>query len=249
MKTAALATMGTSPPVITEFVEYVQRTENLQHLTILSTTESLVLNGAILAKEAIRGRYPKISVHIHRLPLNDITSEDENYIFIEESAKVIAQLKKKYDNLHICLAGGRKEMVASIMMVAQLMNLSSVYHIVSPYIKEMNIELEKIRHDIDQLAASEDPQSHYEKNREKFERVLFPPAQYYSAIKLQILPYPEDYVHLLKTILSRGGEASRAVRDHLNRLKRARLITLTKGGKIIVTEEGKKLYEHLLRYL
>lgn len=249
MKTAALATMGTSPPVVTEFVEYVQRTENLQHLTILSTIESLVLNGAILAKAAIQSKYPKISVVIHKLPLSDITNEDENYTFIEESAKVISQLKRKYDSLHICLAGGRKEMVASIMIVAQLMNLSSVYHIISPHIKEMNIELERIRHDIAQLARSEDPQTYYEKNKEIFDRVLFPPTRNYSAIKLQILPYPEDYIRILKATLSSGGEAPRSSRELLTRLKRAGLIALTKSGRIVVTEEGKKLYNHLLRYL
>ncbi|MEM1943717.1 MAG: CRISPR-associated ring nuclease [Candidatus Caldarchaeum sp.] len=250
MRVAAVASMGTSPPVVTEFVEYVQRVERLQHLAILSTSEKMVRDGARLVEVALNIRYPHISVKVHELPVSDITDEEENYMFMEYSVKVVADLRRRYDVLHICLAGGRKEMVASLTMIAQLASLSSVYHVVSPYIKEMNVELERIRHDIEMLASSEDPRRYYELNREKFDRVMFPPAESYSIVAVPIIPYPAGYVAMLKKIL--GGELSgRDVRDRawLEQLRMAGLISLTSGGDVVVTDEGKKLYSRVLKHL
>ena len=112
MPKAAIATMGTSPPVITEFIEYIHRTDKLNHLTILSTSEKRVTDGALLAKIAAQTRYPHLAITIHTLPLSDITNENENYTFMEETVKIITRLKRRYEELHVCLAGGRKEMVA-----------------------------------------------------------------------------------------------------------------------------------------
>jgi len=247
---AAIASMGTSPPVVTEFVEYIRRTGRLQHLSILSTSEKMVREGVKLVEAALHIRYPDLKVDVHELPVSDITSEEENYVFMEYSVRLIVDLSGRFDILHVCLAGGRKEMVASLVMVAQLTGLNSVYHVVSPYVKEMNVELERIRSDIEALADSVDPKKYYEENREKFDRVMFPPAERYSVVTVPIIPYPADYMVMLKRIL--GGELSaRNVRDRtwLEQLKRAGLIAVTRDGKIVVTVEGQKLYSHVLKYL
>ncbi|MEM1942686.1 MAG: hypothetical protein QXO30_06835 [Candidatus Caldarchaeum sp.] len=38
-----LATMGTSPPVVSEFVDYVMKTERLDEIEILATSEQSVV--------------------------------------------------------------------------------------------------------------------------------------------------------------------------------------------------------------
>lgn len=250
VKTAAIASMGTSPPVVTEFVDYIQRTERLHHLVILSTKEKMVRDGAKLAKIALNVRYPHLIVDVYEVPVSDITTEEENYAFMEHSVKVIASLKRRYDVLYICLAGGRKEIVASLIMIAQLMGLSSVYHVVSPHIREMNIELERIRRDIEELADSEDPTKYYELNRERFDRVMFPPTESFNVVAVPIIPYPISYIASLKRIL--GGELSArntSDRELLEGLKKAGLIAVTKSKRIIVTDNGRKLYNHVLKYL
>lgn len=247
MLRAAIATMGTSPPVITEFIEYVHRADKLDHLTILSTSEKKVADGALLAKIAAQSRYPHLNITIHTLPLSDITNEDENYTFMEETVKILTRLKRRYEELHICLAGGRKEMVASIMLIAQLTGINTLYHIVSPNIKEMNIELERIRYEIEQLAQSSDPTEYYNENREKFERVMYPPTTTYSAIKLPIIPYPQKTIQEIKEILS--GRQHRIDRILLAQLRQAGLIALTREGRVVITDEGKKLYNHVVKHL
>lgn len=250
VRIAAVASMGTSPPVVTEFVEYIHRTDRLHYLAILSTREKMVQDGAKLVETALNIRYPHLTVEIHELPVSDITGEGENYVFMEFSVKVIANLRRRYEVLHICLAGGRKEMVASLVMIAQLIGLNTVYHVVSPHIREMNIELEKIRRDIEMLAESEDPKKYYELNREKFDRVMFPPAESYNIVAVPIIPYPAGYGIMLKKIL--GGELSAGEvpdRVWLEQLERSGLVTLTRSKKIIVTEEGRKLYSSVLKYL
>jgi len=247
MAKAALATMGTSPPVITEFVEYMHRTGRLDHLTILSTGEKKVVDGALLAKIATQKRYPHMEVMIHILPLDDITNEEENYVFMEEAVKVIAALRRRYSELNICLAGGRKEMVASIMLIAQLTGINTVYHIVSPNIKEMNIELEKIRYEIEELAESDEPEEYYNANREKFEPIMYPPPTTYNVIKLPLIPYPERTIHQIGRILS--GQRGRFDRNLLAQLRQAELVAVTREGWVIVTDEGRKVFNHVVKHL
>ena len=247
MPKAAIATMGTSPPVITEFIEYVHRTDRLDHLTILSTSEKRVLDGALLAKIAAKTRYHHLHITIQTLPLNDITNEEENYTFMEETVKIITHLRRKYEELYVCLAGGRKEMVASLMLIAQLTGINTLYHIVSPNIKEMNIELERIRYEIEQLAQSSNPQQYYNENREKFEAVMYPPPTTYNAIKLPIIPYPQKTIREIKEILS--GQKKRIDKMLLTQLRQSGLIALTREGRVVITEEGKKLYNYVVKYL
>jgi len=248
MKEAALATMGTSPPVITEFVEYMNKLNKLENLTILSTNDKQILNGATLAKIAIEQKYPQTEVNIYILPVSDITNEEENYLFMEHTVKIISNLRKRYKRIHICLAGGRKEMVASTMLIAQLTGINTLYHIVSPNIKEMNIELERIRKEIEELAQSSNPTEYYNNNKEKFDKVMFPPSDSYNVIKLPIIPYPWKTLLELHNIMT-GGSVRKTEKGFLDQLKYSGLITITKQGKIILTDEGKKLYQHVIKHM
>ena len=133
------------------------------------------------------------------------------------------------------------------MLIAQLTGINTLYHIISPNIKEMNIELERIRYEIEQLAQSNNPQEYYNKNREKFEAVMYPPPTTYNAIKLPIIPYPRKTIQEIKDILS--GQQHRIDKTLQTQLRQAGLITLTKEGRIIVTDEGKKLYNHVVKHL
>ncbi|MEM3090897.1 MAG: CRISPR-associated ring nuclease [Candidatus Bathyarchaeia archaeon] len=250
MNVAVMATMGTSPPIVTKFIDYLQKTERVSHLSILATKERSVVNGAPLVKATLKSRFPSLKVDIHQLAVADTTNEDENYQIMEESAKIITGLKRRYPVLHICLAGGRKETVASTITLAQLMGLTSLYHVVSPNIREMNIELERIRKEIEEFGESSDPQKYYEEKKNLFEPVLFPSASSYNVIKLPIIPYPASSMTLLRRLLGSSGEKVEGVdKSFLKRLKLAGLITFTKDGKIVVTTEGNKLYNHLIRHI
>ncbi|MEM2485453.1 MAG: CRISPR-associated protein Csx14 [Candidatus Caldarchaeum sp.] len=251
MRVGVVATMGTSPPVVTEFVDYVERTEKVSNLMILSTSEKLVRESAVLASAAITDRFPHIRVKTIEVPVTDITSEEENYLFMETAAKALSELRRNSDKLYVCLAGGRKEMVASMTLLAQLNDVDAVYHVISPEIKVVSAALERIRKEIEELANSQNPQEYYKQKREEFDPVMYPPPTDYNVIHVPVIPYPPETLSSLKSLLAKGSSPRRGVKLHagfLYRLRNRGLISMT-SDKIIVTDHGRKLYDALLKYL
>ncbi|MEM0456823.1 MAG: CRISPR-associated ring nuclease [Thermoproteota archaeon] len=251
MKLGILATMGTSPPVVTEFVHYVERTEKIANLIIMTTSERIVRESAILASVATKDKFPHIHVKVVELPIADITSEEENYLFMEKAAQTLAELRRSSDKLYICLAGGRKEMVASMTLLAQFFDVDAMYHVVSTEVKAINVALEKIRKEIQELASSQDPKEYYRQKKEDFEPIMYPPSTSYNVIMVPIIPYPPENIKILKYLLSNTSIERKKLglrEEFLHRLKNRGLIGLT-ADRIIVTDEGRKFYDAVLKYL
>lgn len=252
MKLGILATMGTSPPVVSEFIDYVERLERVSDLRILATAEGMVKNSALLAKIAVSDKYPHIKTRIEELPMKDITTEEENLAFMRKTMEVIADMRRgEIERLYVCLAGGRKEMVASLVLLTQLTNVEALYHVVSPNVKEMNVALERIRSNIEALAAHPDPSSYYAENRAVFEPVMYPDPATYNVIRIPVLPYPPALVQKLKSVFAKGyvrRASSGLDYEFLQRLKDAGFVSMTRE-KVIVTDSGRSFYENVLRYL
>ncbi|MEN3047873.1 MAG: CRISPR-associated ring nuclease [Candidatus Caldarchaeales archaeon] len=251
MRVGVIAPMGTSPPVLTEFVEYVQRTERVSRLVILATKERMVVDSAKLADAAIRDRYPHIRVELIELPQTDITSEEDNYAFMEAAAKALSGLRREVERLYLCIAGGRKEIVASMMLIAQLGNVDAAYHVVAPDVKALNVALERIRKEIEDLGGSPSPLDYYRERREVFEPVMYPDPSTYEVIAVPIVPFPPEVTSRLAALLSRQRVARREAglsEEYLRRLEQAGFISLTKT-KVVVTDQGRRLYESVLRHL
>lgn len=246
-----LATMGTSPPVVTEFVAHISKFEKIRDIVILSTAEPSVYDSAVLTKAALADRYPQVKVKIEKLGLNDILSEDDNYLFMSETAKILHELKGEGWKVYVCLAGGRKEMVASMVLLAQLANVDSLFHVVSPDVKALNIELEKIRPHISACAQSSDPLQYYREHRSAIEPVMYPPPDSYNVVKLPILPYPSNILREIKRILSSDytyRNRARLEDEYIIKLRQTGLIRVA-AGKIITTDEGRKFHESVLKNL
>lgn len=185
------------------------------------------------------------------MPLADISSEDEKYVFMEFAAKAVADVRRKADRLYLCLDGGRKEMVASMMLMAQLANVDAAYHVVSLDVKAFNAALERIRKNIEDLAGSPSPNDYYKQHRDIFEPVMYPPPSSYRIVAVPIIPYPPETIRALKALFSsQQGPRKTTVfsEEFLKRLADTGFVSLTKD-KINFTDLGSRFYEPVLNHL
>ncbi|MCS6785249.1 MAG: CRISPR-associated ring nuclease [Candidatus Caldarchaeum sp.] len=251
MRVGVVASMGTSPPVLSEFVEYVERAERIARLVVLSTAEKMVRDSTAVAVAAVADRFPHIRMDVVDLPLSDITSEEENFVFMEFAAKAVAGLRRSVDRLYLCLAGGRKEMVASMVLMAQLANVDAAYHVVSSDVKSLNVALERIRKEIEDLAASSSPLDYYRSRRDVFEPVMYPSPSSYKVVSVPVLPYPPTVLRKLVGVFAQTSVSRHGVGldgEFLLRLSYAGFVRLTRD-RIVVTDEGRRFYSSVLKHL
>lgn len=204
LKTAIIAPIGTSPPVITAGIDALN--EHISDLVLLSTQDEQVLAGCDLVRIALQFRFPYIRVHVESLPFEDISSDDENLRFMSISARVIREEREIHNCQRILLnvAGGRKNMCITLALLGQLLNVDGVFHIVNHEVKLFNQNLERIRPSIMKLYRArsiENKKTIYCENQEMFELVLFPDKSEYEIIRIPTLPFPISYI---SSLLSRA---------------------------------------------
>jgi CRISPR-associated protein Csx14 len=204
-KVSIIAPLGTSPPVITEFLQYVDEVldQRVTDLTVITTNEPLVLEGLELVKTGVSDRYPKVHIHVVELPYDDVDSEERSTDFIGIAARILRDQKEKHgaEVVHLCVAGGRKEVCIILSLLAQFFNVNGVYHVVMPDVKTFNQQLELIRHEAKELASAEDKLAYYRQKRDLLEPVLFPDLSTYNVIKIPVVPYPMHALIGMKQVL------------------------------------------------
>lgn len=204
-KVSIVAPIGTSPPVITEFLQYVEAflDQRVTDLTIITTKEPLVLEGLELVKAGVADRYPGVHVHVVELPYDDVDSEERSAEFSGVAAGILRDQKERYgvEVVHLCVAGGRKAVCIILSLLAQFYNVSGVYHIVMPDVKTFNQQLELIRREAKELAKAEDKLGYYRQKKVRLEPVLFPEPSTYNVIKIPIIPYSMHALVGMKQVL------------------------------------------------
>jgi CRISPR-associated protein Csx14 len=235
-KISIIAPVGTSPPVVTEFLQYVQEamSERATDLTLIATREPLVLSGVELIKAAVRRRYPHVHTHVVELPFTDITSDREHLEFMKVCARVIRDQREAYgaDRVYLCVAGGRKDMCITMALLGQYLGVNGVFHVVMPDVKAFNVELERARAAIEELAKAEDKDAYYRERAELFDPLMYPPLSSYSVITIPVLPVPRDLVReavrILKAKKLRLDEV-KAPLDFLKAMEAANLVKVTQN--------------------
>jgi len=252
VKTAIIAPLGTSPPVVTEFLEYVEKVldRRVSDLVLIVTREPAILEGVPLVEEAVRSRYPHVHVHRVQLPFPDIRSNEDNLTFMRICAETLRREKEVHrtDAIYLCVAGGRKDMCITLSLLAQYFEVNGVFHVITPDVKSMNIELERARHNIRELAEAPDRQNYYNQHRELFDNLMYPPLAEYTVINIPVLPYPQTVLNDIITLLTGNPTQERThVRLSLKVLENMHASGLIKLGdqNIYVREEGRKFGETL----
>lgn len=240
MKISVIAPMGTSPPVVTEFLQYLVdgRNVSVNDVTMICTNDEQVLKSAILAEAGMLLRYSQVRTHIARLPFSDIESQERSIEFTKIAIRILKEQRQKYnvDSIFLCIAGGRKEACVILSIIAQFFDVSGVYHIVSPDVKYANLELERARHDIDKLYQAEDKAAYYGSKKEIFDKLLFPPPSSYNVIPIPIFPIKKQYLKQILDILKSQNRSLKELDYYLlMRLEHLDLIKVVRE-KIYVKE-------------
>ncbi|MCX8188213.1 MAG: CRISPR-associated ring nuclease [Nitrososphaeria archaeon] len=244
--------IGFSPPVATEFVQYVQecRNEKMNHLILIATSHKFVKAGVYLVIEALKDRYPRVRVHPTFLNFEDVNDENKMYSFLHVACKALVDQKIKYktDIIHLCIAGGRKEESVLLTLLGQLVGVNTIMHFIIEDIRTYNIELERIKKEIEDILEAENKSEHYKKHKDKFEKIMFPNITSYSAIEIPILPYPKTTLAKILGILDKENYIEKKdVMLEYDIIRKLNQMGLIKEGtqRIYIKEKGKKLAKAL----
>ncbi|HOV68574.1 MAG TPA: CRISPR-associated protein Csx14, partial [Methanoregulaceae archaeon] len=242
MKTAVLAPIGMSPPVITEFLDAIN--EPVSDLVLFATEHPHVRAGVRFVQAGLATRYPWLRVHVEVLPFEDIASNDENFAFMSRAARMIRREREVYhcDRVYLNVAGGRKNMCISLCLLGQLMVVDGVFHLVSHNVSWINERLERFRHDIELFADVPDHEARilFEQRKRDYEALLFPDRSTYELIRIPTLPYPSDYLGYLVRGMEEGTAGLTG--DDRDMLIQHGLIESI-GETLVVTEHGRRFLE------
>jgi len=241
MQAAIVATMGLSPPVVTEFLQYlISEGGDVRRIILLSTEERDVLAGSKLVEVAVKTRYPRIRVDLETFPYQDVDNEERAFDFLMRVAKLIPDLRNY--RLYLLISGGRKVMSLELAMMSFFFPLSGVYHVVARDVRVANVLLENLREKIKELYEASDPLSFY-RSVEEFEELMWPPRTEYSVIRIPSIPYPDEVLEEAVKVLR--GTRKDEVRFNMVVLMEQLGLIQVSGGRTIPTEYGRKVLEFL----
>jgi CRISPR-associated protein Csx14 len=246
MKTAVIAPLGMSPPVVSTFIDGLD--EPVSDLVLLTTNNASVRAGARLLTTGLARRYPWLRVHTEMLPWDDIATEEQNFKFMSIAAKIFRKERDIHhcDAIYLNVSGGRKNMCMTLSLIGQILQADGVYHIVNRDISVINERLERFRSEIMGFADADDPQELeklYEMHEADFDHLLFPDRRTYEIIRIPTLPYPVDYLqYLVEGMLERGAGLTAEDRDLLVRHG----IFERVGSSVTLTPHGEALLEVIL---
>lgn len=197
MKTAVIAPLGLSPPVVTAGTNSAG--SKISDLAIIATSDPTVLAGLDLIKVGMSIRAPRIKIHPEILPYDDIMTTGQNLAFMECIVRLIKKerVEHRCDRILLNVAGGRKNMCITMALIGQLMNADGIFHIVNKDISLFNQNLERLRSDIRRISAAEtleEKQAIYREKEKQFNAVLYPPKSKYEIVKVPTFPVDQSYV-------------------------------------------------------
>ncbi len=231
-KTAIIAPLGLSPPVITAGTDSAGF--RVSDLVIIATKDPAVLAGLDLIRVGMSIRAPKVQIREEILPFDDVTTTEENLTFMERVTKIIREerVDAGCDRILLNVAGGRKNMCITLALIGQLMNADGIFHIGNRSISLFNQNLERLRDDIGRIYAAKSfdgKQAIYREKEKEFNHLLFPPKNEYDLVKLPTFPVDQDYVSSLLI----------ALRENPGALSRSEKVILERHG---ILEKGKSHY-------
>ncbi|MCS7103187.1 MAG: CRISPR-associated ring nuclease [Candidatus Korarchaeum sp.] len=237
-----VAPLGLSPPVVTEFVQWLESNGiDIDSIVLVETNEVEVLAGAKLVKVALELRYPRLKVKELILGYPDVDDQERALDFLKEVSEIVGSLRPK--KVYLLISGGRKAMSVAVALISQFFP-SEVYHVVSKNVKIVNLELERLRAKINELYESEDPQAYYRAN-EDLEKLMFPNLGDYKVIRIPTIPYPDQVLSEVRRALE-GTKVKDLSFNIVPLLSEVGLVQLA-GGRTVATDMGKKVLEILER--
>lgn len=245
-KSSMVATLGTSPPVVTELLQHLLSVgERLTDITVLYTAEPDVEAAFEAVKCAVADRHPRVRVHGVRVEFEDIATTGEALRFLKLAAGVLRRefVRHRVERVHLNLSGGRKSMAIALATLAQFFGVAGAYLVVARDVKAFNARLERVRGYIRELAEAPDPLAYYRERREYLEPVMYPDPGEYEVVEIPVVPFPRDALGALLSLARRGRAELASVglsEGYALALRRAGIIA-TVRGEAYLTDVGREL--------
>ena len=221
-----ISTLGVSPPVVTEFIDWCLRVGyKPRKVFCIGTKDETVKQSFNVIKVALDDKFRIKSEYIE-LPFDDPIKEEDFVLTVEK----ILDITKGYKSL-FNLAGGRKNTVLAGYLSAMLTG-SKVFHIIHTDVKSLNVDLEKIRYELE--IVGKDPKK-YKEYKDKLEPVLFPNPQVYEVIEIPVIPLTYSIKEIIKRAFGGGKEIRIDLEEIRNELEYVDYVRITLSGKIIIT--------------
>jgi CRISPR-associated protein Csx14 len=219
MKTAVIAPLGLSPPIVTAGTDSAGIP--ITDLVVIATNDAKVLEGLDLIYVAMSIRAPEIHIHPEVLPFDDVNTTEQNFILMDRIKKVIKREREEHgcERILLNVAGGRKNVCITLALIGQLMNVDGVFHIVNKKIRIINQNLELLRGEIARLhkaSTLEEKQAIYREEEARFNHLLYPPRSDYELVRLPTFPVDESPIQELIIALSEENIETIPLEDRIN---------------------------------
>jgi len=245
-KCVVICPIGLSPGVVTEVLYSLGEVEGITDVGVIATKDREVQACVELIKAGIEVEIPKlvgrkVYVHTHTMNVPDVDSTENAVEFIEVMAKVIREEIEvhKASKILFNIAGSRKVESALMLMLASVWRVDGVYHVIHKDVKSYNIEVEKIRKEINDILDADNPIEYYLRHRDKFYPILFPDPHDYNVFEVPFIPFSKMEINALKEILRGGSITDSLFGDYELKLYRRMGLIAVAGDKIIPTDLGK----------
>ena len=255
MRDIAVATMGRTPAVATQFIKYLRDSRGLKfnEFILISTSEPFVYGGSKLVKYVLEDIYDDLYIEVLKTDVSDLTSLDDVEKYVNNVLKRLREYvfgSRDLSTIHFCIAGGRKNMAILSTIFSLIMRPTILYHIINlkvdiqdqPYkdFEDMIISLgSSTDRNSDRLIYNEIRRFRDRKDRSILD-ILFPPISDYRVVEIYVPPYPRHYIDILRHIVSSEDGVkledlksySSRIDEYISPLANSNLIEFTRDGSI-----------------
>jgi hypothetical protein len=111
-----------------------------------------------------------------------------------DAAKLLRDQVKRFNasKIYVNSAGGRKDALIAFSTLSQFLPVSGIFHIMMPDVKTFNVQLERIKHEIEELGRTEDKRSYYLSKKDLFNPLMYPHPSTYSVVKIPVVPFSPE---------------------------------------------------------
>lgn len=145
-KRLLIATLGTSPAVVTEAIDLLsEQGQCPDSICIIKTRDSEVNESfKMVSKYVPKIRGIKLEIPVEIPIYNDIDSNEAAIEFMNLACDVLKKYSNEYE-CYICIAGGRKVMSALLALAVKLYGAKRLFHIWAPKHLEEQTEIRQLR--------------------------------------------------------------------------------------------------------
>jgi len=150
MKRVLIATLGESPPVVTEALDILRgEGKRIDEVILLTTIDALTMDAVDLLVKHIPEYYGR-QTPARAFPIeaySDIDNEEALVMFMREACGVLRGHIKAGDEVYVSISGGRKTMSALMTLAVQFYGARELFHIIvtDPELEEKS-NITKLRH-------------------------------------------------------------------------------------------------------